>query len=128
MPNAPFLYPLKIWENLLVLWCFQRVERGCIRNKWVKVLILNWKEEYTLENSFSSCFPLSHCHLGDWKRKVSFNSFMERPQNKVKRSESKSFLSTLKELCSYWAFSKSIVSSQEPRWNKLFWNYLTLYK
>ena len=30
VPNAPFLYPLKT--------CFQGVEKGCIRNKWVKQL------------------------------------------------------------------------------------------
>ena len=36
VPNAPFLYPLKISENLTVFWCFQRVEIGCIGNEWIK--------------------------------------------------------------------------------------------
>ena len=34
VPNAPFLYPLKTSENLTV-FCFQGVEKGCIRNEWV---------------------------------------------------------------------------------------------
>ena len=40
VPDAPFLYPLKTSENLSVLWCFQGVEKGCIRNKWVKIVCL----------------------------------------------------------------------------------------
>ena len=36
--NAPFLYPLKTSENRKVLWCFQGVKKGCIGNKWVKIL------------------------------------------------------------------------------------------
>ena len=36
VPNAPFLYPLRTSENLMVLRCFQRVEKGCIGNKWAK--------------------------------------------------------------------------------------------
>ena len=35
-PNALFLYPLKTSAKLTVFWCFQRVEEGCIWNKWVK--------------------------------------------------------------------------------------------
>ena len=35
--NAPFLYPLKTLENPTVFWCFQAIEKGYIRNKWVKV-------------------------------------------------------------------------------------------
>ena len=34
--NAPFLYPLKISENRKVFWCLQRIEKGCLCNKWVK--------------------------------------------------------------------------------------------
>ena len=34
-PNALFLYPLKTSAKLTVFWCFQRVEEGCIWNKWV---------------------------------------------------------------------------------------------
>ena len=32
--SAPFLYPLKISENLPVFWCFQGLEKRCIGNKW----------------------------------------------------------------------------------------------
>ena len=38
VPNALFLYPLETSENRKVLWCFQGVEKGCIRNKWVNGL------------------------------------------------------------------------------------------
>ena len=37
-PHALFLYPLKTSENLTIFWCFQRVERRRIGNKWVKLL------------------------------------------------------------------------------------------
>ena len=36
VPNAPFLYPLKISENLPVFWCLQGIEKGCLCNEWVK--------------------------------------------------------------------------------------------
>ena len=36
IPNGPFLYPLKTSENRKVFWCFQGVEKGCIRNKYIK--------------------------------------------------------------------------------------------
>ena len=32
-PNAPFLYPLKTSEKIMVYWCFQGVEKGCIGNE-----------------------------------------------------------------------------------------------
>ena len=32
VPNAPFLYPVKI---VRFFWCFQEVEKGCIRSKQV---------------------------------------------------------------------------------------------
>ena len=37
VPNAPFLYPLKTSENLMVFLYFQGVEKWCIGNEWVKV-------------------------------------------------------------------------------------------
>ena len=37
VPSTPFLYPLKISENLTV-FCFQGVEKGCTGNEWVKDL------------------------------------------------------------------------------------------
>ena len=35
-PYAPFLYPLKTSENLMVFWCFQGIEKWCIEYEWVK--------------------------------------------------------------------------------------------
>ena len=44
VPNAPFLYPMKTSENLTIFWCFQGVEKGSIRSKWVKdsILTVEW--------------------------------------------------------------------------------------
>ena len=42
VPNAPFLYPLKISDNLTVFWCFQGVQKEYIGNKWV-----NWHSKTT---------------------------------------------------------------------------------
>ena len=42
VPNAPFLYPLKISENRKVLRCFQGVEKRCIGKKWLNAPIW-WK-------------------------------------------------------------------------------------
>ena len=38
-PNISFLYPLKTSENLSVFWCFQGVEKECIGNEWVNIVI-----------------------------------------------------------------------------------------
>ena len=38
VPNVPFLYPLKISENLTV-FCFQGVEKECIKKEWVKIIV-----------------------------------------------------------------------------------------
>ena len=32
--NAPFFYALKTPENLMVFWCFQGVDKGCIGNEF----------------------------------------------------------------------------------------------
>ena len=39
VPNAPFLYPLKTSENRPVFWYFQGVEKGCIGDEWVKLVV-----------------------------------------------------------------------------------------
>ena len=36
VPNAPFLCPLRTSENRKFFWCFQKLEKRCIGNKWVK--------------------------------------------------------------------------------------------
>ena len=48
VPNASFLYPLKTSENLKVFWCFQGVEKGCIRNKWVNF----WENKCIVSETF----------------------------------------------------------------------------
>ena len=35
VPNALFLYRLKISEYVTVSWCFQGLGKGCIKNKWI---------------------------------------------------------------------------------------------
>ena len=77
VPNAPFLYPLKTSENLLisfdtpwkhqktsdfliflgaikkdqwVFWCFQEIEKGCILNEWVKNEMLKIFKNLTGKN------------------------------------------------------------------------------
>ena len=56
--NASFLYSLKT-ENLMVSWCFQRVEKGCIGNKWVnirtKVVQLTHASKYGQYNESKVC-------------------------------------------------------------------------
>ena len=39
IPNASFLYPREILENLTVFQYFQGVEKGWIGNEWVKQII-----------------------------------------------------------------------------------------
>ena len=43
-PNASFLYPLKISENLTIFWCFHGVEKGCIGNEWVNHIFTLWSK------------------------------------------------------------------------------------
>ena len=40
VPNVPFLWLQKTSENREVFWFFQVVEKGCIGNKWVQVIVL----------------------------------------------------------------------------------------
>ena len=44
--NAPFLCLLKTSENPTVFWCFQGAEKGCIENKWVKLIFLSEDKNY----------------------------------------------------------------------------------
>ena len=39
-PNAPLPYPLKT-SKIFTVFCFQRVEKGSIRNKWVNLFRTN---------------------------------------------------------------------------------------
>ena len=62
VPNAPFLYPLKISENCKVFWCFQRVEKGCIGNKWVISAIYNSLELVFMILSYIGIFSFWKCY------------------------------------------------------------------
>ena len=52
--NAPFLYPLKISQNLTVFWFFQGFKKGCIGNKYVnqqslaRLLTSHWRNSSTV--------------------------------------------------------------------------------
>ena len=37
VPNLPFLYHPKTSETHKIFWCFQGVEKVCIRNEWINV-------------------------------------------------------------------------------------------
>ena len=53
VPNAPFLYLLKISENRAIFWCFQGVEKGCVGNECIK------KEQFrNLKITFEYIFDL----------------------------------------------------------------------
>ena len=54
VPNAAFLYPLKISETLTVFWCFQGEEKGCIGNEWVNPSFCDCYKIWQLFNYFSS--------------------------------------------------------------------------
>ena len=62
VPNAPFLYSLKISENCKVFWCFQGVEKGCIGNKWVISAIYNSLELVLMILSYIGIFSFWKCY------------------------------------------------------------------
>ena len=76
-PNTPFLYPLKISENLTVIWCFQGIEKRCIGDKWVKkdnsftvhhrniqsLTIELFKVKENLWNEWTIFYKLGHWHI-----------------------------------------------------------------
>ena len=66
VPNAPVLYPLKTSENRKVFSCFRGVEKGCIGNKLVEIVliastILFWKE------AFQHWRGLKYQHFLQWQ-------------------------------------------------------------
>ena len=61
-PNASFLKPLKTSENLSV-FCFQRVEKGCIGNEWVKdynMQVHFYEMRKERQTPTDACFTDSH--------------------------------------------------------------------
>ena len=59
VPNAPFLYPLKMSENRKVFGCFQGVEKGCIGNECVKRFIFAQRASKT-NHKVNPFIPRSH--------------------------------------------------------------------
>ena len=98
--NTPFLYLLKTSENPTVFWCFQGAEKGCIENKWVKLIFLSEDKNYIKHLTRNPEFekPLS----GFWP--ISPNFGMNDPhyhlkkRKKVSRALLKLFLIFLKKL------------------------------
>ena len=43
--NAPFLYPLKTLQKPYGFLCFQRVEKGCIGDRWVNIHIYLFSDD-----------------------------------------------------------------------------------
>ena len=53
VPNAPFLYPLKVFG------CFQGVQKGCVCNKWVNSIMLSMM---SLQSSTNGASSLNRSH------------------------------------------------------------------
>ena len=53
VPNAPFLYPLKVFG------CFQGVQKGCVCNKWVNSIMLSMM---SLQSSTNWASSLNRSH------------------------------------------------------------------
>ena len=64
VPNAPFLYPMKTPENLMVFLCFQGVEKGCIgMNHWNKAVHASSNDWIRSSISEISKQNMVYCHL-----------------------------------------------------------------
>ena len=68
VPNAPFLYPLKTSENRQIFRCFQRVEKGCIENKWIKIKanINTFQSNPSKHFNVVSTFSFGWCDVATW--------------------------------------------------------------
>ena len=80
VPNATFLYHLKISENLTV-FCFQGVQKGCIGSKWVKPVEIKWKI--------------------NWKRLKTLLTFQSRMQLQI--------IMQLRHILNQYHFSKTLI-------------------
>ena len=100
-PNAPFLYPLKTSENVAVFRCFQRVEEGCIGNKWVKQTSNIHIKSRTLDTYIFGTF--NSRRVKTWRRiyRVSKQNedFSQRYQNNVTATLLDYFLLNFKHRC-----------------------------
>ena len=68
VPNAPYLYPMKTSENPTVFWCFQRIEKMCIGNEWVK-----WAGTSLFKLSLRSDFKTIWKSTSEWPTHISQN-------------------------------------------------------
>ena len=73
VPNAPFLYPLKTSENRQIFRCFQRVEKGCIENKWIKIKanINTFQSNPSKHFNVVSTFSFGWCDVATWDNVIS---------------------------------------------------------
>ena len=83
--HVPFLYSLKISESLTVLWCFQRVEKGCIGNKWVTVLLKLVALSFLSENWHSAVSTVFKRPISSAFQflSVPINRLLEKKQNQT---------------------------------------------
>ena len=58
LPMHPFSTPWKHQKNLTVFWCYQGVQKGCIRNKWVNLqvclVVISIKGVYFIKGTTAS--------------------------------------------------------------------------
>ena len=84
--------PPEISENLTVFWCFQGVEKGWIRNEWVK-----W------------------CKMGvrwvKWDKIVFLGSNQKCMKNKF--PENSKLLEAMKQACNFWTFAHHLFCQLE---------------
>ena len=50
-PVYPFSNPWKHHKTVKVFWCFQGLQKVCIRNKWVNTLLFQWKHVSYIKHS-----------------------------------------------------------------------------
>ena len=94
--NAPFLYPMKTFKKITVFWCFQKVKKGCIGNKWIKSLrkiMFFFSLKTKVINAWGALFIVigsinSRSISNLWPRIGKFQYFDEMYQNVIKYATS----------------------------------------
>ena len=92
VPNAPCLYPMKTTEHLTVFWCFQGVEKGCIKKEWANFCYqqqLSWCFIYF--ESFRKYLPLCRVTVTE------FCGVLQSPHSFIWKVQSTSILESSKE-------------------------------
>ena len=75
VPSAPFLYPLKTSENLMVFWCFLGVEKG-----WVNRITTGGAEQ-----SWFECFFMKYSTVLKWVNSFSYQCSISLPPENVRK-------------------------------------------